>query len=98
MIGARASILGNITVGESCRIGAGSVVLKDVPDNTSVVSRPRIWKRGELPAITMERNFEVNSYCMKLRKQKKLFTLDVNIIMLQLHILSFLARLGRHIN
>ena len=36
MIGAGASILGNITVGESCRIGAGSVVLKDVPDNTSV--------------------------------------------------------------
>ncbi|MBH67136.1 MAG: serine O-acetyltransferase [Rhodospirillaceae bacterium] len=40
MIGAGASILGNIRVGECCRIGAGSVVLKDIPDNTSVAGIP----------------------------------------------------------
>ena len=60
MIGAGASILGYITVGESCRIGAGSVVLKDVPDNTSVAGIPAkdLGEAGsELPAITMEQKF-----------------------------------------
>lgn len=60
MIGAGASILGNITVGKSCRIGAGSVVLKDVPDNTSVAGIPAkdLGEAGsELPAITMEQKF-----------------------------------------
>ena len=60
MIGAGASILGNITVGKSCRIGAGSVVLKDVPDNTSVAGIParELGEAGsELPAITMEQKF-----------------------------------------
>ena len=33
MIGAGASILGNITVGESCRLVL-AVLLKDVPDNS----------------------------------------------------------------
>ena len=60
MIGAGASILGNITIGKSCRIGAGSVVLKDVPDNTSVAGIPakELGEAGsELPAKTMEQKF-----------------------------------------
>ena len=40
MVGAGARILGNITVGENCRVGAGSVVLRDVPDNSTVVGVP----------------------------------------------------------
>ena len=33
-------MLGNITIGENCRIGAGSVVLRDVPPNSTVVGVP----------------------------------------------------------
>ena len=40
MIGAGAKILGNITVGHCARIAAGSVVLKDVPNNTTVAGVP----------------------------------------------------------
>jgi serine O-acetyltransferase len=40
MIGAGAKILGNITVGDCARIAAGSVVLKDVPPNTTVAGVP----------------------------------------------------------
>lgn len=40
MIGAGAKVLGNIRVGNCSRIAAGSVVLKDVPDNTTVAGVP----------------------------------------------------------
>ena len=40
VIGANATVLGNITVGNDVRIGAGSVVLKDVPHNSTVVGVP----------------------------------------------------------
>jgi serine O-acetyltransferase len=40
MIGAGASVLGNIKVGNCARIAAGSVVLKDVPPNTTVAGVP----------------------------------------------------------
>lgn len=35
-----AKILGNIRIGDNARIGAGSVVLRDVPPNTTVVGVP----------------------------------------------------------
>ena len=38
--GANASVLGNITIGNNVRVGAGSVVLKDVPDDCTVVGIP----------------------------------------------------------
>ncbi len=40
VVGAGAKILGNITVGKNCRIGAGSVVLRSVPDDSTVVGVP----------------------------------------------------------
>lgn len=40
VIGANATVLGNITIGNDVRIGAGSVVLKDVPDYSTVVGVP----------------------------------------------------------
>ncbi|MEJ2227704.1 MAG: serine O-acetyltransferase [Alphaproteobacteria bacterium] len=40
MIGAGSKILGNITVGDCARIAAGSVVLKDVPADTTVAGVP----------------------------------------------------------
>jgi len=40
VVGAGAKVLGNIAIGENCRIGSGSVVLRDVPDNSTVVGVP----------------------------------------------------------
>ncbi len=39
-VGAGAKILGNITIGNNSRIGASSVVIKDVPENCTVVGIP----------------------------------------------------------
>lgn len=46
MIGSGAKILGNIEVGEGAKIGAGSVVLRDVAPHTTVVGVPAV-KVGE---------------------------------------------------
>lgn len=47
VVGCNASILGNITIGDNVRVGAGSVVLKDVPSDCTVVGVPgRIVKCG----------------------------------------------------
>lgn len=40
MVGAGAKILGNIRIGDCSRVAAGSVVLKDVPRNTTVAGVP----------------------------------------------------------
>ncbi len=42
IVGAGAKVLGNIVVGNNCKIGANSVVLKSVPDNCTVVGVGRI--------------------------------------------------------
>ena len=54
VVGAGAKVLGNITVGENCRIGSGSVVLRDVPDNSTVVGVPGhiIFRAGKRVVIT----------------------------------------------
>jgi serine O-acetyltransferase len=39
-VGSGAKILGNIVIGENCRVGAGSVVLCDIPGNSTVVGVP----------------------------------------------------------
>jgi serine O-acetyltransferase len=53
-IGAGAKILGNITIGENCRIGAGSVVLRDVPADSTVVGVPGrvVYQNGKRVVIT----------------------------------------------
>ncbi|SEQ85150.1 serine O-acetyltransferase [Piscibacillus halophilus] len=40
LVAAGAKVLGSITIGEWAKIGAGSVVLKDVPHNSTVVGIP----------------------------------------------------------
>ncbi len=54
VVGAGAKVLGNITIGENCRIGAGSVVLRDVPDNSTVVGVPGhiVLQNGKRVVIT----------------------------------------------
>lgn len=47
VIGAGAKILGNITIGANSKVGANSVVVKDVPPESTAVGIPaRVLKRG----------------------------------------------------
>ncbi len=49
MISAGAKILGSFTIGENSKIGAGSVVLKEVPPNSTVVGVPgHVVKRNNI--------------------------------------------------
>ena len=60
LIGAGASVLGNIRVGKNARVAAGSVVLKDVPENRTVAGVPArlVGKAGpKEPARRMDQNF-----------------------------------------
>ena len=46
MIGAGAKVLGPIKIGDNVKIGANSVVLKNIPNNVTVVGIPgKIVKR-----------------------------------------------------
>ena len=53
-IGAGAKVLGNITIGDDSNIGAGSVVIDDVPEHSTVVgvpghiTRQRMFIQGQL--------------------------------------------------
>ena len=60
LIGASASIIGNIEIGEGAKVGAGSVVMKDVPEHVTVagvpaeiVGRPK----GNSPAEDVDQSF-----------------------------------------
>ncbi|HEY3971743.1 MAG TPA: serine O-acetyltransferase EpsC [Candidatus Sulfotelmatobacter sp.] len=54
VVGGGARILGNITIGKNCRIGAGSVVLRNVPEDSTVVGVPGhiIFREGKRVVIT----------------------------------------------
>ncbi|XP_062209149.1 probable serine acetyltransferase 4 [Phragmites australis] len=63
LIGAGASVLGNVHIGAGAKIGAGAVVLRDVPDGTTAVGNPAkaIGKKAapqrrpeEQPGVAME--------------------------------------------
>jgi serine O-acetyltransferase len=53
-IGNNANLLGNITIGENSRVGAGSVVLDDVPPNSTVVGVPAhiVYRSGQRVLLT----------------------------------------------
>lgn len=57
-VGNNANILGDITIGENSRVGAGSVVLQDVPPNSTVVGVPAhiIYREGQRVLITDPRD------------------------------------------
>ena len=54
VIGTGAKVLGSITIGANCRIGAGSVVLRDVPPDSTVVGVPGhiVLRNGHRVVIT----------------------------------------------
>jgi serine O-acetyltransferase len=54
VIGSGAKVLGNITVGDNARVGAGSVVLRSVPENSTVVGVPAhiMFRDGKRVVIT----------------------------------------------
>ena len=61
MISAGAKILGNITVGEGSKVGAGSLVLDDVPAHVTVAGVPaKIVGRpdGDTPALEMDQRLD----------------------------------------
>ncbi|MFA5802179.1 MAG: serine O-acetyltransferase [Thermoleophilia bacterium] len=39
-VGAGAKVLGSVTIGDNAKIGAGSIVIQDVPPNSTVVGNP----------------------------------------------------------
>jgi len=61
LIGAGAKVLGNVVIGEGAKIGAGSVVLQDVPPHTTVVgvpAKPVGYPAHALPALEMDQGIE----------------------------------------
>jgi serine O-acetyltransferase len=58
VIGTGAQVLGNITVGDNSRVGAASVVIEDVPENSTIVGVPGhiIFRNGKRVVITNPRD------------------------------------------
>lgn len=62
LIGAGAKILGRVEIGTGSKIGAGSVVLEDVPPHTTVAGVPAVivgHARESNPAIEMNQHLDV---------------------------------------
>lgn len=88
LIATGAKVLGSITIGENSKVGAGSVVLKDVPPNSTVVGIPgkiviqdgvRIKKdfnHRDLPDPVADRCKEIESELVKLKKELELVKLQ----------------------
>lgn len=65
LLGAGCTVLGAITVGEGAKVGAGSIVLEDVPPFTTVVgnpARPIGMKLLAPPALTMDQSLPALDY------------------------------------
>ncbi len=60
LIGANASIIGNIEIGEGAKVGAGSVVMASVMPHTTVAGVPAVVvgkPQGEAPALDVDQSF-----------------------------------------
>jgi len=60
MLGAHAQLLGNIHIGDGAKIGAGAVVVSDVPSHTTYAGVPAVQvgrPHDEMPSFNMEQDF-----------------------------------------
>ncbi len=60
LLGAHAQLLGNITIGDRAKIGAGAVVLDDVPPHTTYAGVPAVQvgiPEEEMPSHSMKQKF-----------------------------------------
>ena len=65
VIGANVTILGNIRVGSDTKIGAGSVVLDNIPDGSTAVGIPaKVINRGapQQPSLSMDQTSYITDY------------------------------------
>lgn len=83
VIGAGAKVLGSITIGADAKVGAGSVVLKDVAENSTVVGIPgrvvsrdgrrvhpeRDLEHADLPDPIKDKLTELEAEFLKLKKE-----------------------------
>lgn len=81
LIATGAKVLGSITIGENSKVGAGSVVLKDVPANSTVVGIPgkiviqdgvkvkRDLNHHEMPDPTGDRFVELENQIARLQNE-----------------------------
>lgn len=76
LIGANASLLGNIPIGDGAKIGAGSIVLGSIPSGATAVGAPaKIVGRAKeaKPASTMDETLQQVSY---MHKSESLLTVS----------------------
>jgi serine O-acetyltransferase len=83
LVSTGAKVLGSITIGENSKVGGGSVVLKDVPPNSTVVGVPgriviqngkkisRDLNHSDLPDPIADRLREMESEICELRQMLK---------------------------
>ncbi len=63
MLGAHAQLLGNIHIGEGAKIGAGAVVVSDVPSHTTFAGVPAVQvgrPHDEMPSFNMQQDFTLD--------------------------------------
>ena len=73
LIGAGAKIIGNIEIGAGAKVGAGSVVLKDVDPHTTVVGVPAVVvgrPRSASPALDMNHQINCDQDCIEASRNK----------------------------
>lgn len=58
VIGAGAKILGPITIGDNCKVGANSVVLKNIPEGSTVVGIPGKIVQSKNPELINIEDYE----------------------------------------
>ncbi|WP_176330413.1 serine O-acetyltransferase [Oceanobacillus rekensis] len=86
LISTGAKVLGDITIGENSKVGGGSVVLKDVPDNSTVVGVPGriVVRNGEKVRRDLDHHKipdPINDRCEHLQEQ--INSLEAEILLLK---------------
>lgn len=91
MVSAGAKILGSFTIGENSKIGAGSVVLSEIPPNSTVVGVPgRVVKRDnvKIPREDMDQVHlpdPVQNDLVRLQQENRKMKEDIEYLMICLN-------------